>query len=170
MYYDVPEIFITAETFNQALYDTTHSFWLWVLIAVISIDIVTGTGKSLKFKNWDSSISKDGLFKHFGIILIAIAINILARMTDLSPAVGFGLAINVSFILTYIGSIFENADAIGWPVPDFAKVYFNRVRLEYDKKVTNKYVQQEVETTEPGVKKVVTVEKVEVNNSQESGE
>lgn len=160
--YNIPSIYITSNTFLEALNQFVHSLWLWVLIAVISVDIVTGTCKSIKYKNWDSSISKDGLLKHFGILIIVTLIAILTRMSALEPAIAFSIMIKISFILTYVGSIMENFDALGWPVPDFARAYFNRVRSEYDKKITDKYVEQEIETTEPNTKKVVTVQKTQI--------
>lgn len=154
----MPEIYITTGLFLEAISQLTRSFWFWVLIAVIGLDALTGTAKSLKYKNWDSSVSSTGLLKHVTTVLVVTVFGVLTRLSGYAPAVGVSIAVCVGFVLSYCGSIIENADALGWKVPQIIRRYFNRTRKTYEDRLTQHYIDNEIETTEPGMYKRITVE------------
>lgn len=155
--------------FLDAINGLFHSFWFWLMVSAILIDIITGTAKSIKYRNWDSSLSKDGLLKHITVVITVMVVGTLTRLSGYHEAVLFSIAWSLGFIMSYIGSILENIDALGWHylVPDFARTYFNRTREKYDEKIQEKYVTNEIETTKPWYTKEITIKTERKENNNE---
>lgn len=166
-----PEIYVTTKTLSEALKLFFQSFWFWLLVTTMFFDVFTGTWKSLKYKNWDSTLSKDGLIKHVTVLLLGIAIGTLTRMSGYKIAVSFSTLAAVGFILSYVGSILENCDAIGVSIPEVISQYFNRSRLKYEEKVTQVFVDDQVRTTSPNEHKEIKItKKTIVDNPKNKGE
>ncbi|MGH2064840.1 phage holin family protein [Aerococcus urinaeequi] len=162
-------IHINNLLFLEALDGLLHSFWFWLMVACIAVDIITGTAKSIKYRNWDSSLSKDGLLKHITVVITVMLVGTLTRLSGYQEAVLFSIAWSLGFTMSYTGSILENIDALGWHylVPDFARIYFNRTREKYDEKIQEKYVTNEIETTKPGYTKEITIKTERKGNNNE---
>ena len=103
--------------------------WLtaaWVLCMVL--DWLSGTAAACKGGCWSSAAARAGIWHKFGMILVVLA----TALTDavLGMAVvnlpGLGLRFDalllpvvlVWYIFTELGSVAENAAALGTPVPD----------------------------------------------------
>ena len=103
--------------------------WLtaaWVLCMVL--DWLSGTAAACKGGCWSSAAARAGIWHKFGMILVVLA----TALTDavLGMAVvnlpGLGLRFDalllpvvlVWYIFTELGSVAENAAALGAPVPD----------------------------------------------------
>lgn len=108
--------------------------WLVILfILCMTIDYLTGTASAMRKGEWSSAIARDGLWHKCGT-LIAVVVSGLADLVvglvvNNLPAVALPFDYSVLicpivvvwYILTELGSIVENAGALGAPIPDFLK-------------------------------------------------
>lgn len=99
---------------------------LFTLCAIfIIVDIVTGYLKALKFKKYNSSVSRDGIIKKVGwtvALLLGWSIDFLVAVNIF--LVGF----SIGCIATEGISIYENLGQIGINLP--FKHYFEKLREE----------------------------------------
>ena len=108
----------------------------WVILiflACIFLDYLTGTLAALMKGEWSSSLARQGLWHKLGEIfaLLVAALCDIALKTVLGsaaselfadiplPAAAFTLLVSVWYIFTELGSITENVDKMGAPVPRF---------------------------------------------------
>ena len=104
--------------------------WLvvvWVLCMVL--DYATGSAAALRAGEWSSKVARDGLWHKLGSVVAVLVAAILDGVIRLVlanlPAVElpFEYTVLVSalvlvwYILTELGSIVENAGALGTPIP-----------------------------------------------------
>lgn len=122
-------ITVTGAMVLVSIRDLTQTYMFWVLISVIILDILTGKAKSIKHKIIDSTIGLNGALKHSIVLLMLIIFGVFARIAGFEH---IGLTIALFYILEYITSILENLDALGIPLPDQVKIYFNRMRQQYN--------------------------------------
>lgn len=98
---------------------------IWV--AAMALDYVSGTFAACKAGEWSSATAREGLWHKAGMIIAVIAAAFadialsmaLEQMPDIGfawPGVVFPVAM-VWYILTELGSILENAEKLGAPVP-----------------------------------------------------
>ena len=105
---------------------------LLIWIALMGIDYLSGTLAAKRNQEWSSRAARDGLFHKGGVIfvvLVALAADLL--FTTFLPVIpvfgGFnnpGLLLPLVlawYIVTEIGSILENANKLGAPVPKWFK-------------------------------------------------
>ncbi|OFT95877.1 phage holin family protein [Aerococcus sp. HMSC23C02] len=131
---------ITKEIFFMSLIKLSHSFLFQSLLWLILADVISGYGKAFKLKVLDSSVGTNGLIKHTLVVFIMTISGTYAKALGLdfaSNALGF------FFISGYAVSFIENLDAIGVPIPSWISQYFNRMRSDYDAKVT-KYFKEDL--------------------------
>lgn len=104
--------------------------WLvicWILCMVI--DYATGTAAAVRAGKWSSKAARDGIWHKMGAVVVVIVAAILdmviATIIQHVPAISLPFEYTVFFcplvvvwcILTELGSIIENAGAMGAPVP-----------------------------------------------------
>lgn len=99
---------------------------LWVLfipLALMAIDVITGTIKAWVHKDFQSSIMRAGLGKKAGEIGILIVGELFSYGMQL-PAIVMNC---VSFYIIFMEFVSncENADALGVPIPKFIKDVIN---------------------------------------------
>lgn len=108
--------------------------WLVVLFVLcMAIDYLTGSAAAIQKGDWSSATARAGLWHKCGALIAVVG----AGLTDIV----IGLVVNnipaitlpfeytvlicpvvvVWYILTELGSIIENAGALGAPIPDFLK-------------------------------------------------
>ncbi len=108
--------------------------WLLLLwIGLLVLDYVTGSSVAAKNGKWTSQESKDGIWHKFGCVLVVVvsgaADMLFATIIEHIPGITLPFEytlllcpiVVVWYIITELGSIVENADAMGAPVPDFLK-------------------------------------------------
>lgn len=101
-----------------------------LFLALIIIDWTTGSCAAKKAGDWNSSRSREGRWHKVGEIVAVVA----AFMCDIALKIGmtglgielpidydtlFGPLVTMWYIFTEIGSIAENAQALGAPVPNW---------------------------------------------------
>ena len=106
--------------------------WLgWLVaawIACMAVDYITGTCAAARAGNWSSRAARDGCWHKAGMIFAAIAAGVLdlvvwLLLQNLPAALPWDWAPLVTplvlcwYILTELGSIVENAAALGAPIP-----------------------------------------------------
>ena len=108
--------------------------WLIVLfILCMAIDYLTGTFAAIQTGDWSSSVARAGLWHKCGA-LIAVVVSgltdiVIGLVVNNIPAITLPFeytvlicpVVVVWYILTELGSIVENAGALGAPIPDFLK-------------------------------------------------
>lgn len=101
---------------------------MWVLfipLALMAIDIVTGVIKAWAHKDFKSSVMRAGLAKKAGEIMILLVGELFSYGMRL-PEVVMNC---VSFYIIFMEfvSILENVDQLGVPIPKFVKDAINNV-------------------------------------------
>ena len=108
--------------------------WLVLLwITAMAADYLTGTAAAHRQKKWRSSLARDGIWHKLGSLVTVGAAVLLDMLIGLVIAgipaislpfdytVGLSPVVLVWYTLTELGSILENAGALGAPVPAFLK-------------------------------------------------
>ena len=106
--------------------------WLVVAwVACMLLDYATGTAAALKAGKWSCKAAREGLWHKVGamaaVLVAAILDGVLGLILDHIPAltlpfdytVFLTVLVLVWYILTELGSIVENAGALGAPIPAF---------------------------------------------------
>lgn len=107
--------------------------WLgWLVLAWIGcmvVDYISGSSAAMKAGQWSSAQARAGIWHKAGMIVVvivaAVADNVLSLVVASIPGISIEYTVLllpmvlVWYILTELGSILENAAAMGAPVPEF---------------------------------------------------
>jgi len=103
--------------------------WLWVLwILCLAVDHLTGTVVACRKGEWSSAKSRAGIWGKLGgmlVVFVTAALDFVAGVVLNSYALPFTYTVLLSpivlawYILTELGSIFENVDKLGARLPPF---------------------------------------------------
>ena len=107
--------------------------WLgWLVLAWIGcmvVDYISGSSAAMKAGQWSSAQARAGIWHKAGMIVVvivaAVADNVLSLVVASIPGISIDYTVLllpmvlVWYILTELGSILENAAAMGAPVPEF---------------------------------------------------
>ena len=107
--------------------------WLgWLVLAWIGcmvVDYISGSSAAMKAGQWSSAKARSGIWHKGGMLVVvvvaAVADNVLALVLANIPGLPIEYTVLllpmvlVWYILTELGSILENAAAMGAPVPEF---------------------------------------------------
>ena len=107
--------------------------WLgWLVLAWIGcmvVDYISGSSAAMKAGQWSSAQARAGIWHKAGMIVVVIVAAVADKVLAIALANIPGLPINytvlllpmvlVWYILTELGSILENAAAMGSDVPPF---------------------------------------------------
>lgn len=102
---------------------------LLTLFVSIAFDIISGTLKAFVKGKVNSAISKDGVSKHIGIILLVMLVIIIFKPLEMENLVN---AVILFYIASYILSILENLSLLGVPLPEWLKNRFEILRSDND--------------------------------------
>ena len=103
---------------------------LLMLAAAMCLDYISGTLAAKKNGEWSSKVAREGLFHKGGIILVTscalIADALFALAIPDIPLFGRNSGVFLPlvlawYIITELGSVFENAAGMGAPVPKWFK-------------------------------------------------
>ena len=100
---------------------------LLTLFISIAFDIIIGTLKALVKGIANSSISKNGISKHIGIILLVMLVIIIFKPLEMESLIN---TVILFYIASYILSILENLSLLGIPFPEWLKERFLILRGE----------------------------------------
>lgn len=115
----------------------------WIVIVWIFamlLDYLTGSWAALSHGDWDSSVARQGLWHKLGSIVAVL----ITAMLDISLGVilpQLGIAYDyiiltpivcLWYLLTELGSMIENIDKLGAPVPDFLRNMIKKVKGKVD--------------------------------------
>lgn len=107
--------------------------WLgWLVVAWVGcmvVDWLSGSSAAMQAGEWSSAKARSGIWHKAGMIVVvivaAVADSVLALVVDSIPGIPIEYTVLllpmvlVWYILTELGSILENAAAMGAPVPEF---------------------------------------------------
>lgn len=102
---------------------------LLTLFISIAFDIIIGTLKALAKGIANSSISKNGISKHIGIVLLVMLVIIIFKPLEMESLIN---TVILFYIASYILSILENLSLLGIPFPEWLKERFLILRGEND--------------------------------------
>lgn len=102
---------------------------LLTLFISIAFDIISGTLKAFVKGKVNSAISKDGISKHIGIVLLVMLVIIIFKPLEMENLVN---AVLLFYIASYILSILENLSLLGVPLPEWLKKRFETLRSDND--------------------------------------
>lgn len=98
-------------------------------VACMVIDYISGSSAAMKAGQWSSAQARSGIWHKGGMIVVVIVAALADAVLGMVAAEVPGLPIDytvlllpvvlVWYILTELGSILENAAAMGAPVPEF---------------------------------------------------
>lgn len=122
----------------SALIGAGTALWGWfgwliiVWVVAMGLDYLTGTMAALKDGEWNSQRARDGLWHKAGMILAVavagiadLALGLIVRQTGVALPFEYGTVIAPLVIswycLTELGSVLENAVALGASVPGWLR-------------------------------------------------
>ena len=111
------------------------ALWGWMgwlvlaWVACMALDYATGSAAALRAGEWSSKVARDGLWHKLGsvvaVLVAAILDGVIRLVLENIPTlelpfeytVFVSVLVLVWYILTELGSIIENAGALGAPIP-----------------------------------------------------
>ena len=121
--------FQILSTHLQAL---TKSPYIQILFWIIMFDIMSGYIKAFKLKTFDSKTSTNGLLRHILVFSVVTFTALYARALGHRE---IGITTCLFFMMSYVGSLLENWEALGLPFPEALKPYINQMRNQQEKKI-----------------------------------
>lgn len=118
--------------------------YVQILFWLVCFDIISGYIKAFKLKKFDSKTSTNGLLRHFLVMLVVMIVALYARALNHRE---IGITTCLFFIMSYVGSLMENWEALGLPFPESLRPYINQMRKNQDKKF-QKIIEIEIEKKE----------------------
>lgn len=134
---NAPDKFTEAKAVLVGLLAALTAFWGWLgwaillMIVCMAVDYITGSLAARRAGEWSSTVAREGLWHKLGEIfalLVAILCDLaifLILHTEAAVLLRFNwdwrwyftLMVSIWYIITELGSIVENAAAMGAPVP-----------------------------------------------------
>lgn len=120
----------------------------WLVIAWVAcmvLDYATGSAAALRAGEWSSKAARDGLWHKLGavvaVLVAAILDGVIRLVLEHVPAlelpfeytVFVSVLVLVWYILTELGSIIENAGALGAPIPAWLAKMISALSSSVDK-------------------------------------
>ncbi len=132
------------------------AFWGWfgwlvvAWILAMILDYITGSCAALKTGTWSSKVARDGIWHKLGAIMTVLGAGlldlVLGQLVAEVPVklpfeytVFLGPAVIIWYILTEVGSMVENAGALGAPIPDWMRKAIAAFRDKVDAKENDTY-------------------------------
>lgn len=148
---NTPDKAAEIKAFVTAILAFLTALWGWlgwaviVLIFCMALDWVTGSWAARAHNEWSSSVARAGLWHKLGEIVallvaalcdIAIQVILNSAAADLLKGWEYGnymtLLVAVWYIFTELGSIAENVDKLGAPLPSWLKKAIRFLRAKAD--------------------------------------
>lgn len=115
----------------------------WIIVVwllAILLDYLTGTWAALSHGEWSSAVARQGLWHKLGsIVAVLVSAMLDIALGVILPQLGIEYSyiiltpiVCLWYLLTELGSMIENIDKLGAPVPDFLRDMIKKVRNEVD--------------------------------------
>lgn len=124
---DIFSIYYTLDTLKESINASIFNISFLILIGLIVIDILSGTIKSIKKREWDSSLSKFGVLDHLLIVTVVFFVDMITNIIGMDAVTAFAETFKLFFIASYAGSIIENFGEMGIQLPKSITKYFDRL-------------------------------------------
>lgn len=128
----------------EHLHSLFKSPYIQILFWLIFFDVISGYIKAFKLKKFDSKTSTNGLLRHILVVLVVTIVSLYARALSHRE---IGITTCLFFIMSYVGSLMENWEALGLPFPEALRPYINQMRKNQEKKF-KKIIEIEIEKKE----------------------
>jgi toxin secretion/phage lysis holin len=128
----------------EHLHSLFKSPYIQILFWLIFFDVISGYIKAFKLKKFDSKTSTNGLLRHILVVLVVTIVALYARALSHRE---IGITTCLFFIMSYVGSLMENWEALGLPFPETLRPYINQMRKSQEKKF-KKIIEIEIEKKE----------------------
>ena len=154
---EAPDNAVKIKTTITALLTAGTALWGWTGWAIITLavciilDYLSGTWAATSRGEWSSTAARAGLWHKLGeivsllvAILCDIAVKVILNTDAMADIVKFEWAniftimVAVWYILTELGSIIENAAALGAPVPKWMANAINQMKVEVEERTPMK--------------------------------
>ena len=126
------------------------ALWGWIGWAVIIwvicfvLDYISGTAAAHKSGEWSSDIAREGLWHKLGeifAVLVAALCDIALKVIVEGAGINIGIQLSAVitpivllwYIITELGSVAENAEKLGAPVPSWIKNGLKQYKDKIDK-------------------------------------
>lgn len=148
---NTPDKATEIKAFLTAILAFCTALWGWlgwaviILIFCMALDWATGSWAARAHNEWSSSVARAGLWHKLGEIVallvaalcdIAIQVILNSAAADLLKGWTYGnymtLLVTVWYIFTELGSIAENVDKLGAPLPSWLKKAIRFLRAKAD--------------------------------------
>lgn len=148
---NTPDKATEIKAFVTAILAFLTALWGWlgwaviILIFCMALDWATGSWAARAHNEWSSSVARAGLWHKLGEIVallvaalcdIAIQVILNSAAADLLKGWEYGnymtLLVAVWYIFTELGSIAENVDKLGAPLPSWLKKAIRFLRAKAD--------------------------------------
>lgn len=111
--------------------DVVNSPYFIGLIALIILDFILGTFRSLLAKDLNSSVGLKGLIKHSSVFIIVVIVNEICYFTGYPE---MATAFTLFYIWEYAISIVENLAILNIPLPDWVLVRLTDLERKVNRK------------------------------------
>lgn len=127
-----------------------NSNCLKVLLAVIILDVIFGSLRALKDKEWNSTIGIDGIIRKFGMIVAGIGFLVIDMLLHFNfigfipesvrqylplTEIGSSSVLNILFIIYELLSILKNMYKCGIPIPKKLEVLLKRLLKDFTSEI-----------------------------------
>lgn len=115
--------------------------WIIVVwIAAMLLDYLTGSWAALSHGEWSSNVARQGLWHKLGsIVAVLISAMLDIALGIILPQLGLAYEyiiitpiVCLWYLITELGSMVENIDKLGAPVPDFLRNMIRKVKGKVD--------------------------------------
>lgn len=107
-----------------------HDTYIFILLAFIIFDILTGTLQAFRNHTVYSKISKKGITNHITIILFCLFFSWVFNVFHVGE---YSKVLVMFYIVSYGLSIFENLGKMGLPLPEWLSKRFELLKDETNK-------------------------------------
>ena len=105
-----------------------YGWLLGIFVGCMALDYLTGTAKAMKAGDWSSAAAREGIWHKLGAIvavgvaciadlMIGILVGDMGMHLPVEYTALIAPVVTVWYIVTELGSVVENAEALGAPIP-----------------------------------------------------
>lgn len=139
---EIKAVFAAVIAFLTALWGWTGwAILIWVLCFLL--DYISGTAAARKSGEWSSAVAREGVWHKLGeifAVLVAALCDIALKVIVSGAGLDIGIVIGplvtpivlLWYIITELGSVAENAEKMGAPVPKWIKRSLKQYRDKID--------------------------------------
>ena len=146
---NAPEKATQIKAALTAVFAFFTALWGWlgwavvIWITCVLLDYITGTLAARAAGEWSSAIARAGLWHKLGelfAVMVAalcdVALNVIVTGAGVNIGIDIGAVVTpvvlLWYVITELGSIIENAGALGAPIPEWLRKSLKKYRDQID--------------------------------------